>query len=542
MSEKIFHICSIIAESEEDYLSLLEHLGRYPISITKNFPEDSFFDSPTLMVGWEYVKHRFPKQNILDKNIYNKLFWSFSKSENEKTFIAQAEQFFIDSMKAWLPKNFILYDSYINSETLKEFLDCNLCKEKKTYIFFNNGALYLNNDGNNFIINIKALSSHDSDFKNTITDVMNEFDIVALSFHNFGDYINSERLKNIITIDNIRWIKSAVETEESYFNIIPNFEIKKYIPFLMSKLGMPRLDSEEMNFYERMFQRDKATHWMSSREVAFSPIFNNSKLNFKIRKNCKLAKINYSNKRTKTGRIASRDVYNPQNLEREGDERKDIISRFEGGEILVFDYISFETKISLFLCECEEFIEKYHDKDLHHETAEILFSEQEINSEQRAFSKIINHALLYGAGENTLIKKLQEKVSNPEEKLYYIRKFLKPIIDKSEKIKQEYKLNGYLINPWGYIIRVTESHASYNNYIQSYASEIVVDKILEIKDFLKKYKSQFIFQVHDSLVFDLHPEESFLIEKIKEILSKHKEMSFGILSNIGKNYKELQES
>lgn len=540
MSEKIFHICSIIAESEEDYLSLLEHLGRYPISITKNFPEDSFFDSPTLMVGWEYVKHRFPKQNILDKNIYNKLFWSFSKSENEKTFIAQAEQFFIESMKAWLPKNFILYDSYINSETLKEFLDCNLCKEKKTYVFFNNGALYLNNDGNNFIINIKALSSHDSDFKNTITDVMNEFDIVALSFHNFGDYINSERLKNIITIDNIRWIKSAVETEESYFNIIPNFDIKKYIPFLMSKLGMPRLDSEEMNFYERMFQRDKATHWMSSREVAFSPNFNNNKLNFKIRKNCKLAKINYSNKRTKTGRIASRDVYNPQNLEREGDERKDIISRFEGGKILVCDYVSFETKISIYETKNEKFIKENKNSDFHKEVASIIYKNKNPNDEQREFGKSIVHPLLYGSGDNSLLKKLSI-FEEPEYILSKIKIFLEPIIKKSKEINKQMKDFGYIITPQGSIIKIDKEYAGFNNYIQACASEIVVDKILQIKKMFKKYKSQFIFQVHDSLVFDLHPEEMYLVEVIKNMLQYYENMVFGIHVYIGLNYKELKK-
>ena len=74
MSEKPFHICSIIAEGEDDYLSLIEHLGSYPVSISRNFPENSCFDVPTLMVGWEFVRHRFPKHNILDKRLRRKKF------------------------------------------------------------------------------------------------------------------------------------------------------------------------------------------------------------------------------------------------------------------------------------------------------------------------------------------------------------------------------------------------------------------------------------------------------------------------------------
>ena len=148
---------------------------------------------------------------------------------------------------------------------------------------------------------------------------------------------------------------------------------------------------------------------------------------------------------------------------------------------------------------------------------------------------------MYGAGEDTLLNMLSEHFNNPSEKLYKIRKFLKPIIDKSNEIKEDCKLNGFIVNPWGYIIRPEKMHASFNNYEQSYASEIVVDKLFEIKELLKPYQTQFIFQVHDSLVFDLHPSENLLIKKILNILSHHKNMLFGVSHSIGANYKELQE-
>ncbi len=540
MSQKLFQICNIIATGEDDYKTLLGYLGNYPLSISKDFPEELYFDVPTLVIGWNNVKDKFPKQNIMDKQISKNLFWTYSKSENSKDFFKEAEDFFSESVKKWMPKNFKTFDTYLNKEGLEDFINQNIDPSKKVFIYFYDGALYLNNDGNNFIVNIKSLSISDDKLKTTITEIFNRLNIISFSYHNFYHYVNIDSIKQIDAIDSLRWVKFGVETLDSYFNIIPNFKIQKYIPFLMSKINRIDLNLYEQSFYKRMCERDIITCWLSDREIAFLPSFENSKLNFKIRKNCKLAKINFSNKRTITGRIASKDSYNPQNLEKKNDERKDIISRFEDGKILVLDYVSFETKISLYLCEDKEYIEEYYNEDLHHETAAMLYGSEEVSFEQREFSKILNHSLLYGAGEDTLLKKLSSEFNNPEEQLYKVRLLLKPIIDKSDEIKERYKANGFLVNPWGSIIHAEKTHASFNNYIQSYASEIVVDKLFEIKEFLKPYKTQFLFQVHDSLVFDLHPDENFLIEKISELLQYHKNMLFGVSHSIGDNYKDLK--
>lgn len=541
MSQKLFQICKIIAEGEEDYKTLLGYLGSYPVSITRTFPEELYFDVPTLVVGWNCVKNKFPNQNITNKQVCNNLFWSFSKAENSKEFFSQAEAFFSESVKKWLPKDFKAYDSYLNKESLEVFLSENIDESKKVFVYFHDGAMYMNNNENNFIINVKSLAASNKNFRKTITDIFNALNIVSFSYHNFSNYVNLENLKEITAIDSLRWVKYGVETMDSYFNIIPNFKIQKYIPFLMSKINPIQLDLYEQAFYKRMCKRDEITCWLSNREIAFVPTFENSKLDFKIRKNYKLAKINFSNKRTITGRITSKDAYNPQNLDKKNDERKDIISRFEGGNILVFDYISFETKISLYLSKDKEFIEEYHNEDLHYETAMMLYDTVDVTFEQRDFAKILNHSLLYGAGEDTLLNKLSSEFKNPEEQLYKVRKFLKPIIDRANEIKEYYKANGFIVNPWGSIIRADKAHASFNNYIQSFASEIVVDKLFEIKEFLKPYRTEFLFQVHDSLVFDLHPDESFLIDKLYTLLEQHKNMLFGLTHSIGPNYKDLSE-
>ena len=539
MSQKLFSICNIIAEREEDYKTLLEYLGNYPVSISKAFPDELYFEVPTLVIGWNFVKNKFPKQNIFDKEISQNLSWSFSKSEKEKEFYDEAESFFIQSVKKWLPNNFKLFDSYLNKESLNVFLKENLNIDKKMFVFFHDGALYINNDKNNFIINVKSLSTMHVNFREIITNILNTYQTVAFSYNNFYGYIDLDKIGNITTIDNLRWVKYGVETSESYFNIIPNFHIQKYIPFLMSKLNSIELDSEEKAFYKRMCQRDKITCWLSSREVAFVPEFDNKKLNFKLRRNCKLAKINYSNKRTITGRIAARDGYNPQNLDKKNDERKNIISRFEGGRILTFDYISFEPKISLYETKNQNFINKLENKDLHKEVALILYETLDITEERRMFSKSITNPLIYGESDNSLLIKLSNFIQ-PDYKLYQIKEFLKPIIEKSKEINNLVKEQGYVIIPTNSIIKPNKDFAGYNNYIQAYASEIMVDKLFEIRKLLNSYKTEFIFQVHDSMVFDLHPDEFELINKITNILSNYENMKFNLSINIGVNYKDLK--
>lgn len=89
---------------------------------------------------------------------------------------------------------------------------------------------------------------------------------------------------------------------------------------------------------------------------------------------------------------------------------------------MVYDYTSFETRISLFKCKNEEYRDKYKDADLHYETAKILYQKVDISESERDFCKTLNHAILYGAGEETLLKRLVG-LSDAEYKLYLVKSF-----------------------------------------------------------------------------------------------------------------------
>jgi hypothetical protein len=541
MSQNIFSICNIVATNPEDYQFLVEHLGNYPLKIVKEYSDDDSFGEPTIVVGWNYIKEKFPQQNIFDKKLKENLFWTYSHSEDKKLFLQGVEDFFYEQIKKWLPTEFIKYDSLFSDLNFSQFCINNLDKNTSLFVYFNNGALYIRNDDKNFIINIKSLYLTEHNFKKSITEFMNSYNAIAFSYKNFCDYIDLDLIGEIITIENLRWVNMGVDTSEKYFNIIPNFDSRKYIPFFMSKLNSFHLDLEEQKFMQRMCKRDVVTFWMSSRELSFSESFSNNKLDFKIRKGHKLSKIEYSDKRTITGRITAHDNYNPQNLQKDNQERSDIITRFDGGQILVYDYTSFETRISLFKCKNTEYRDKYKDADLHYESAKILYQKNDISDQERDFCKTLNHAILYGAGEETLLKRMSE-IPEPEYKLYLVKSFLSPLIEMANEMREQYSNKGYLVNDWGSIVRIEKTHASFNNYIQSTASEIIVDKVWEIRELLKGKKSQFLFQVHDSVVFDIHPLEVDLISEIGKVLSIHNGMHFTLAYKVGLDYKNLSEN
>lgn len=539
----MFRICKIITETLESTNQLKEFLGGYPVEITQGYPEEDYFDVPTLVIGWNTIKSKYPNQKITEQEVTSNLFWTFNESENKESldgedYFRVIEKFVNKYLYEWLPSEYILFDSIVHGEFSK-FINDNIDNSVLTYVHFNKGALYLRNKDNNFIVNAKSLWLTEENYKNTITSVLNDLNCLVYSYDNIEGYVDLDKLGNIKALDIIRWIKYKVETPLKYFQIVPNVDVSKYIPFMMSMVPVEtlELDEGENNFFERMCERDKITRWMSTRYISFAYDFDKN-LDFIYRDNAKLAKINYSTKRTLTGRITSKDRYNPQNLSKDNEDRTKIISRFRNGRIYQFDYTSFEARIALYLSGDEQFIQDYYDKDLHSETAIIIFETHDFTPEQRNVAKLANMAIMYGASEATAMK-LLGKYPEPAEKLRRIKMFLEPVFKKAKEIIEESKRNGYLINKWGSIITPEKDFAGFNNYLQSTASEIVIDKAIEIKELLKPYRSQFLFQVHDSLVFDVHPEEVEIVQLIAKTLSYNKGMLFTINYKSGPNYKDL---
>ena len=531
------YICKIVAGIKEDFEFLREYVSKYPVKLCPSY-DGNDEDVPIFYVGWSFIKNKFKNQNILDKSISENIEWGFSRLEKEEGYNEAVENFINKSVKNWLPKNFILFDSILQKKPLQAFVSENINLKELSYLYFNKGALYINNCEKNYIINIKSLKIDCDDYKNVLTGFLNIAKNLCLSYKNIANYVDFENLRCVYTFENIRWVKYGKEIDESYFNIIPGFDTKKYIPFIMSKVAKFELSDEEKKSIKRSCERDKITQWLSLMKINISKGFSKKGVDVEIVGDNRFIKVPYSNKRALTGRIMATGSYNPQTLDKKTTDREEIISRFKGGKIVVFDYISFETRIALYFSEDKEFIEKFKNEDLHLHTAKIIFGNAGILKESRELAKSINHRIIFGSSKNAVIQMISY-LGNPEEIYYTITEFLKPIIKKAEDQNKFFKENGYVINPWGSIIRPEKDWAAYNNYIQSSATEIIVDQLYRIKEFLKPYQSQLLFQVYDSLVFDVCPGESTIIKDLAKLIMFYKDMPFNITYSNGFDYKNL---
>ncbi len=530
------YICRIIAEIEQDYVFLREYVRKYPVELVRTNINDN--NIPTLIIGWSVVKRDFPNHNILDETVIENTSWTPSLSEKEEGYQKNIENFISESIKKWLPDNFKLFDPVLDNEAFENFISNELKKDKISYVFFHKKAMYINNDENNFILNLNSFDLIYDDYKSVISSFLSKIKCMCLSYKNISNYVDLDKIGCIYTFENAKWVKFGVEIDESYFKIVPMFDIEKYIPFIMSKVSKFSFTENEKISIKRACERDNITEWLSTRTICVSKGLQRNSINIIQKGENRLIQVPYSNKRTLTGRIVSVGKYNPQNLDKKTKDRENIISRFEGGKIAVYDYMSFEARIALYFCKDKEFIDKFRKKDMHLHTAQIIFGNKPFTLENREFAKNINHRVLYGSSKKAVIEQLSY-LKNPEEVYYNVREFLKPLLVRFKESYDEFKNNGYIINPWGTIIRPEKDYASFNNFIQSSATEIMVDQLYKIKNFLFNYESEFLFQVHDSLIFDISPKEAFIVKDLAKLIMCYKDMFFNISYSSGYDYKNL---
>lgn len=490
-----------------------------------NIEED--FKIPTLIIGWDFVKNNFSGIKISKKKIRKNLFWTFSDNEEKNTTEKDIKKFIIKSLEEYLPLDYRNFDCIIDGNILNH--QDKIFSQNLNFCFFSKNALYIYNDVGFYGISLPSIDYIFESSNNFINSISKKYKLIFFNYENLKSFKIQDN-KEFITLENICWIcNNFTITETSLHKFSPYPLNEKYFVFLMSKfydiLNCSIIDNQ--NILTRLFKKDFITDWLSSRHINFE---GNKKLILK-----------YSNKRTITGRINCTDKkFNPQLLPKNSEIRNQIISEFKNGKIVLFDFISFETKLSVYLTKDETFIDKLKNSDLHIETSKIIFSKDEISSNERKVGKQINHAIIYGVGNDKLKSILLENKLSIK-LIDKIKKFLDPIIQNSKKVSDSFKKSGYIINPYNTIIYPNKEWAVYNNYVQSIAADIVVDKLFKIRELLKDKKSNFMYQVYDSFIFDMHPDEQELLENIKNILEKNGKYFFEVDLKIGKNLMDCTE-
>lgn len=524
-------LCRIVVENELEFNLVKPIVSKYPCELLMSegcLPDE---DIPTLYVGWAAFKNKITGISILKKEISGNSQWCYSSVENSEDHQSSIGDFIKKSIFSWLPNKITHVDPmFVDMVEFTEYI-----KRHKVYAYHHDGALYINSNEENFCINLKNLYLMTADPRGYVVNILDSLQIFAFSQSNLLK-CSREGMRNFESLEDICWIKFGVEiSENTFFRFdIENLELWKYIPFMMSKLNEMSLDPHEEQYMKRMWEKNKITSWLSEQFVPFDYTFENKNLNFVQRNETKFTKFNFSNKRTITGRIVCKDEYNIQNIQRESLDKKFIKSSL-GGNIVAMDYVSFETRISMYMTKDNDFINKFWNKDIHYEAAKILYNTINITKEMREVAKNIVHSILYGAGENLIFSKMDGS-NIQRDRLYHLKFMLKPILLKVVELEELLKKDGHLINKWGTIVRPNKSYAAYNNYIQTAASEIMTDKLFEIRNLLSGKQSKLLFQVIDNIVFDIHPLENHLINDINNAMSNVDGMFFPVDTKVGKNY------
>jgi DNA polymerase I len=205
-----------------------------------------------------------------------------------------------------------------------------------------------------------------------------------------------------------------------------------------------------------------------------------------------------------------------------------------------------------------------HD-DVHTITARLLFEKDEINSEERRLGKVINFGVIYGMGAQRFAR--EAGVGKAEAK-GFIDRFndrYSGIFQYLQRMQQEAIAQGYVTTIKGrrrYFNFNSESlrrlrgsdpstihldqiklrdqydaqmlRQAANAPIQGSSADIIKIAMVRLHEILKSHRSNLLLQVHDELVFEVHPDEwAALQPKIKLAMESAVELSVPLLVEMG---------
>jgi hypothetical protein len=107
-------------------------------------------------------------------------------------------------------------------------------------------------------------------------------------------------------------------------------------------------------------------------------------------------------------------------------------------------------------------------------------------------------------------------------------------------VKDRFFSNGEINTIFNRKIEADDYHA-FNYIIQSTTSDLFMEQMIKVHDFLKDKKSFIAFLIHDSLVIDFDKSELDHINEIRQIFPQTIFGDFRSSIKIGKNYGEMKE-
>ncbi|HNS31834.1 MAG TPA: DNA polymerase I [bacterium] len=277
----------------------------------------------------------------------------------------------------------------------------------------------------------------------------------------------------------------------------------------------------------------------------------------------------YSQVSTSTGRLSCSNP-NLQNIPVKTERGSEIRRAFcaEGKNILYsFDYSQIELRILAHFSQDRYLTDAFkNDRDIHQETADILFAGDSLFSpsidaggarDMRRVAKTINFGIIYGMGAYGLSQELNIALSEADN---FIREYFARFSGVKEYINDTVKFvekNGYvttILKRRRYINEVLSQdkrqkefgmRAAINMPIQGSAADLIKLAMNRINEYFssEKMKSMMVLQVHDELLFETVPgEEKSVCKNVKDIMEGVMSLKVPLKVDVkkGSNYLDME--
>ena len=271
-----------------------------------------------------------------------------------------------------------------------------------------------------------------------------------------------------------------------------------------------------------------------------------------INKRTKRIHTTFNQLGTSTGRLSSQNP-NVQNIPVRTDIGRQVRSAFitdskNNFQMLAVDYSQIELRVLAHLSKEENLVKAFiNGEDIHNSTAKLMYSTEEVSTEQRRIAKILNFGVLYGLGPHGVSQQTDLTRQQGKEfiDLYFgkypgIKDFQKEQINSSKYKGYSETLLGrrrYLedINSPNARVRGFAERIAINMPIQGTAAEIIKIAMINLGKELRKnlMKSKMLIQVHDELIFEVAPGELMeLSMMINEIMPSAIKLDVPVLVDI----------
>ncbi len=238
--------------------------------------------------------------------------------------------------------------------------------------------------------------------------------------------------------------------------------------------------------------------------------------------------------------------------------RKAFIPRAPGWKMLSADYSQVELRILAHLSRDEGLLSAFADgDDVHRRTAAAMFgvAPDAVTPDQRGQAKTINFGVIYGMGPVRLSREFGVSMAEARSFIedYFatypgVRQWLDQSLETAQQTLEVSTLFGRRrplpeIDSGDPRVRAAAENMAVNTPIQGTAADVIKRAMLAVDRELRSQnlQSKMIMQVHDELVFDVHPDEvELLTELVPRCMSGAADLSVPLVvdAGVGENWLE----